>query len=195
MKKGRPTNPNSLRETAKSLTLDLGFKVEVGMVRTWIAKGYDLDNIENLKRSIKNQERQPPAMKQAKKLAAKKKKAEEQKPPEPPPLSPDIVEEELAKLQKDLLVAEDYDEARTIKTKISGVREVLKELREQKNYIRITDAIEAASMAAVASKAAWESLEDELPPQLEGLSAAQMKVKLRAFAQLKARELSEIFSV
>lgn len=191
---GKP-QPNSESAQAARLTDKLGFEVSRKMLKCWIAKGYDLGNIASLKRSIKNQERQPPAMKQAKKLTAKKKKAEEAKPPEPPPLNPDDVEGELAKLQKDLLVAEDYDEARTIKTKISGVREVLKELREQKNYIRITDAIEAASMAAVASKAAWESLEDELPPQLEGLSAAQMKVKLRAFAQLKSRELSEIFSV
>lgn len=190
---GKP-QPNSEAAQAARLTDKLGFEVSRKMLKCWIAKGYDLGNIASLQRSIKNQERQPPAMKQAKKLAAKKKKAEGQKPPETP-LNPDIVEEELATLQKKLLAAEDYDEARTIKTKISGVREVLKELREQKNYIRITDAIEAASLAAVASKSAWESIEDELPPQLEGLSAAQMKVKLRAFAQLKARELSEIFSV
>ena len=88
---GKP-QPNSEAAQAARLTDKLGFEVSRKMLKCWIAKGYDLTNIASLKRSIKNQERQPKAMKQAKKLAAKKQKEEEPKPPEPPPLNPDDVE-------------------------------------------------------------------------------------------------------
>ena len=60
-------------------------------------------------------------------------------------------------------------------------------------YILKTTAMEAASIAAVSSKAAWEGLEDDLPPMLEGLTAPKMKVKLRDYGRMKAKELSEIF--
>jgi len=198
----RKTDPNSEASRAKRLSEGLGFKVSRKMLQCWEAKGYPLDDISKLKRALKNQERQPKAMKQAKKKAAKD---SNQPAPTPAPEDPktpgegkildaDLIELELDKLQKELLIAQDYDEARTTKTKISGLREILKELREQRHFIRITEAIEAASIAAVASKAAWEAIEDELPPQLNGLTAPQMKVKLRDFARMKANELSEIFN-
>jgi transposase-like protein len=51
----------------------------------------------------------------------------------------------------------------------------------------------AAAYAAAANKAAWEEIEDSLPPLLEGLTAAQMKVKLRGYARKKCLEMAEIF--
>ena len=60
-------------------------------------------------------------------------------------------------------------------------------------FISKSAAIEAASIAAIASKTAWESLEDTLPPMLEGLPAPKMKMKLRDFGRMKSKELSEIF--
>jgi len=51
----------------------------------------------------------------------------------------------------------------------------------------------AAAYAAAANKAAWEEIEDSLPPLLEGLTAAQMKVKLRGYARQKCLEMAEIF--
>ena len=60
-------------------------------------------------------------------------------------------------------------------------------------YMLKSDAVEAASVAALASKTAWEGLEDEIPPMLEGLTAAKMKVKLRDYGRMKSNELAEIF--
>jgi len=63
----------------------------------------------------------------------------------------------------------------------------------KRNYMLASEAYAAGAMAAVASKAAWEGIEDELPPRLEGMTAAQMKTELRAYGHIKAKELSEVF--
>lgn len=60
-------------------------------------------------------------------------------------------------------------------------------------YILKSQAAEAGAKAAIASKTAWEGIEDELPPLLEGLPAPQMKLKLRDYGRMKAQELSELF--
>lgn len=182
----RPIDPNSEASEAARLTEELGFPVTRKMVTLWRRKDYPLGNIPELRRALKNQERRPPGLKDDP-------ANESLTPLDKKTLIAEDVEKELAKLQNNLLACDNYENARTINTQITGVRNVLKEMREQRHYIRITEAIQDAARAAVASKAAWEGIEDELPPRLEGLSAAQMKKELRIYGQLKSRELAEVF--
>jgi DNA-binding transcriptional MerR regulator len=184
----RPIDPNSEASEAARLTEQMGFRVTRKMVTLWRRKNYPLANIRELRRVLKNQERQPPGLNDEPVAESRAEPPEEKQ-----SLSAEDVEQELANLQRNLLGCNNYEDARTINTKITGVRNVLKELREQRHYIRIAEAIQDAARAAIASKSAWEGIEDELPPRLEGLSAAQMKKELRAYGQLKARELAEVF--
>lgn len=181
----RKPDPNSEASIAKRLSGELGISVTRKMLHVWKAKGYPLDDIDALKKALMNQERRPAGLTTSKPNSSPAKKS----------LSAEDVELELARLQRELLECDDYETARTINTKITGVRNVLKELREQRHYIRITEATNAASMAAVASKAAWEGLEDDLPPRLEGMTASQIKKELRDYGRVKAREIAETFGV
>ena len=60
-------------------------------------------------------------------------------------------------------------------------------------YILRSDAVKAGSRAGLASKHAWENIEDSLPPMLEGLTALQMKEKLRDYARSVNLELAAVF--
>lgn len=46
----------------------------------------------------------------------------------------------------------------------------------------------------MAAKQMWEEIEDALPPMLEGLTAAQMKEKLRGYARSRIMDLHEHFA-
>ena len=61
--KGRPTNPESIRQLAVKLTEQLGIPVTVGQVRYWRKKGYDLNDPDRLTRSLLNQKRPPKGLK------------------------------------------------------------------------------------------------------------------------------------
>lgn len=172
------------------LTKALGFEVTRKMVRVWTAKGYPLNDVDEIRRRLRNQERAPKATQPT--TAAERPEREGET--EAKPLDPLEVERELAKLQARMLAAEDYETARTLRTQIAGIRDVLKELREQGKYILRDVSTSEAMQAGAASRAAWEKIEDELPPMLDGLTAAQMKVKLRDFARSRCIELAEHFA-
>jgi hypothetical protein len=185
-----PAKPR--RETQAAAAVRLGKALGIGvtrqMVRKWKAKGYPLDDPEELGRCLWNQERRPKGLKRPKDLESV------------PAVRPDVegldqeqVEKELRELYEKLRDAEDYEEARTRRTQIAGVKDVLKELREQGRYILREEAAKSAAVAAMASKGKWEQIEDELPPMLEGLTALQMKEKLRPFARRVIMELAEVF--
>lgn len=52
----RPQDPNSIRAQAARLSTSLGTVVTSAQVRYWKKKGYDLDDAEKLKRSLRNQQ-------------------------------------------------------------------------------------------------------------------------------------------
>lgn len=189
---GKP-KPDSIRETAKRLTGEMGFPVSKRMVEEWKKKGYPLKDPKALERRLRNQEALPRGM--PKKKA--KPKPEASTPPETPTegrIEETRVERELGKLHADLLAAEDYETARTIKIKIEGVKKVLEELREAGRYVLKSETYKDASRAALAVRGELEKLEDGLPPLLEGLSALQMKAKIRDYSRGLMLELSRLFS-
>ena len=66
---------------------------------------------------------------------------------------------------------------------------------ERGKWILADDARAMGIRAGVASRGAWEALEDSLPPFLEGLEALAMKSRIREYVRMKCLELSEIFRV
>jgi hypothetical protein len=165
---------------ASRLSKEMGFEVTRAMVRVWKKKGYDLHDIEKLKARLMESERPPAGL--------RSKTADT--PDEP--MSGDL-EQQLATLQRDLITASDYETARRIKTKIAGLKELHRTQVEMGQFIPVTESMDAGARAATASKAAWEAIEDDLPPMLEGLTAAQMKKQLRDYARAKCFELANIF--
>ena len=206
---GRPRDPNSIRETAKRLTVELGFPVSPRMVETWKSKGYDLADPVKLAARLRNQKIMPRGSRgklprpetpkidetpPAKKTPAKPKEDPPEPPADKPPeLDETEVERELAKLKVDLLAAIDRDQAAMIRIQIQGVRDVLKELREQGRYILKADALKDGARAALSVRAELEKLEDALPPLLEGRTSLQMKSKIRDYARSAMLELNRVF--
>ncbi len=174
---------------AARLTMELGFPVTRKMVRVWQSKDYDLHDLVALKSVLRNQERSSlpadlPTLDDVPDVDL----------PNDKPLTPEAITKEIQKLERQLLTAPDYETARKIKTQISGMNEMLKVQKELGVLIPAADAIKAGAVAATASRQAWEGIEDELPPMLEGLTAAQMKAKLRDFARSKCKELADVFA-
>lgn len=174
--------PEGQHAAAARLTVEMGFPVTRAMVRVWKKKGHDLHDIEKLKSQLRESERPPAGLKA-------------DKPHDDLPSdTPDELEKQLGELQRDLIAAPDYETARKIKTKIGGLKELHRTQVEMGQFLPMTASMDAGARAAVASKAAWEAIEDDLPPRLEGLTAAQMKKELRDYARQKCTELSEIFN-
>jgi hypothetical protein len=174
----------SERIAAARLTSELGFEVTRQMVREWKKKKWALDR-DTLLAKIPNQERMPIGF--VKPVTAPRKILNDE--------VAATAEQDLQNLQAQLKGAGDYEEARTITTKIRGIQIVLKELRQQGTYILKSEAQAAGMKAGNASKQKWEKLEDDLPPLLEGKEAAQMKQIIRQLARERCSEMSQLFVV
>lgn len=168
---------------AADLSSKLGFPVSRKMVRTWKAKGYPLDDVAALTAKLCNQERSPLPKPTTPAIPGDSGDA----------LTPDEIDEKIRTLQQLLLDAKDYEVARTIKTQLSGMREIIKVQQERGVLMPTADAEDMLRVAGHASRQAAEKMEDDLPPMLEGLSASQMKTKIRHYVIAMNRELSEIF--
>ena len=180
-----------ITEAAVRLTASLKIEVTRGMVRSWRLRGLALDDPDKLRVQLMNSERPPRGLICMETTTSATTTATID--PELIAANPAELEKRLGELQALLLAAPDYETARTIKTKISGLKELHRAQVERGHYILATDAIQAGTQAAIASKSAWENLEDSLPPILEGLSAAKMKVIIRDYARVKCDELAAIF--
>jgi hypothetical protein len=180
--------PESQRQTADRLSRELGFPVTRDQVRGWVKRGFAIHDPAKLTHQLRMTERPPRGL-----LAVA---------PQPPatpsadtsaPLTPEQLDQRLTELQAALLGARDYESARTVRTQISGVREMFRIQTDRSLYILRTAAASDAAQAATASVAAWENLEAELPPRLEGMTSPAMAKELREFSRLKCRELAELF--
>jgi DNA-binding transcriptional MerR regulator len=175
-----PAKGPSQEALAADLSTKLGFPVSRKMVRTWKTKGYPLDDVAALTAKLRNQERSPLPKPADPNVSGDSGDA----------LTPDEIDDKIRTLQQLLLDAKDYEVARTIKTQLSGMREIIKVQQERGVLMPTADAEAAGRLAGQASRQAWEKIEDELPPMLEGLTAAQMKSKLRDYARARCLELS-----
>lgn len=142
------------------------------------AAGVNLEDSEAVKKYIRNSQR-----------------ADAGKESEPsPPITAEDLDGQIAELKEKLLAALEKREAETIDIKIRGLGRIQSMLRDQGKYILADDAEAEGMRFGLAAKRQWEDIEDSLPPILEGLSALQMKTKLREFAAAQILELHEFFT-
>lgn len=183
---GKPSSTSN-RAIAARLTVALNRIVTEKCVKVWRANGYPLDDIPELEKRLRNQERAP----------KKIKPPEDPDTPKPPgdDDTPEIlnIEAELQKLQSKLILAEDYEAARTIRVQIAGVRDVLKSLREQGHYVTKESQIREGMATGQAIKSLVLKIPAELPQQLVGLDypAAVEKCEDYAFGILTSLAESE----
>lgn len=184
--------PGSQQSEAARLSDELGVPIDRETVRRLKAKGIDLHDLDAVKHAFAMMERSP--------LSKKKKDAPDSSGiadvdlPTDGALTPDKIDARLNALQRELLHAIDYETARKVRTQIAGIKDLIKVETERGTLMATSDAQSAAMRAGAASRAAWEKLEADLPPMLEGLNALQMASKLRDYGRLKSKELSEHFT-
>ena len=172
----RPKHPESERSLAARLSVALNRVVTRDCIREWKEKGYPLDDIPALEKRLRNQERAP------------KKTPAPADPDQPPPPKDDDtpetlnIESELQKLQRKLVNAADYEDARTLRVQIAGVRDVLKSLREQGHYVTKESQIREGMATGQTIKALVLKIPAELPQQLVGLDYPDAVQKCEDYA-------------
>lgn len=166
----------------------MGFVVTREMIRSWKRKGRDLMDVPKLKRDLRNQERQP---KGAKATAAEESDSEDVvtiPPDEPTDLM--SIDAELRSLQKKLIAAQDYDSARTIRTQIAGVKDVIKTLREQGYYVTQESQMRRGILIGQTIKSLVLKIPAELPQMVIGLEYADAVLKCEDYAYSILTELA-----
>lgn len=169
----------SQQKIADRLSESLGFPVTRDMVRQWVKKGYDIDDVESLRFDLNQQQRVPLGM--------------DDEQVDTTPVEASELAAQIEELRVQILAAKDKKTAETIKIKILAMGSIQRQLIEQGKYILKDDAQSAGMAAGVASRGAWEKIAADLPPMLEGLTALQMVPKLRDYARAQCLELAEHF--
>lgn len=188
--KSNNLKPGSIASEAARLTIALKFLVTPDMIRWWRKKEYPLDDTDALLKRIKNQERGGPS--KAKAHPASKAPT----PPAPPasPASPiDIdIEGEMKQLQNRLINAESYDEARTIRMQIAGIRDVLKSLVEMEFYVTRESQVRDGLLISQAIRGEILKIPARLPQALVGLDYPAAVQKCEEFADHILAQLYDV---
>ena len=181
---GKPQDTSN-RAIAARLSIELGRIVTEKCIKVWRVKGYDLTDIPALRKAIANQERGPKKIKPAVSPDEPEKLAEE------PATDHLDVEYELKQLQRRLIQADSYEDARTIRMQIAGVRDVLKSLREQGHYVTKESQIREGMATGQTIKSLVLKIPAELPQQLVGLDYPDAVTKCEDYAYSILTALSE----
>lgn len=179
---GKPSD-KSLRAIAARLTIALDRVVTEKCVKVWRSKNYPLDDPVALEKKLLNQERAP----------KKRRPSSKNLPPDTPPIAGDEqpeppatehidIEHELKQLQRKLLKAKYYEDARTIRMQIAGVRDVLKSLREQLYYVTKESQIRDGMATGQAIKALVLKIPSELPQMIVGLDYPDIVAKCEDYS-------------
>lgn len=99
-------------------------------------------------------------------------------------------------LERQAMEAIDYNEARFIRTKIQSLKEILQLQILNGDYEHKDEVVSDFTKIGHALKASITAMQSDMPGMLEGLSAAQMKTKIKArgyqlMAELKMIEQNE----
>jgi hypothetical protein len=182
----RPTSATSERSIAARLTAELGIVVTRKCIQEWTKKGYPLDDTAALKRKLRNQERQ----RKPEAPAAEPDESLDDEQDEAAPTASLDIDAELKTLQSKLILAGDYEEARTIRTQIAGVKDVLKALREQSYYVTQESQIRRGLAVGQAIKSLVLKIPAELPQMIIGLEYADAVAKCEDYAYSILTELA-----
>ena len=180
---GKPS-PTSVRAIAARLSIELGRAVTSKAVKVWRQKGYPLDDPVALEARIKNQERGPKKTgNQVDPVDPEESESADELEGDSEPSYFDI-EKELRALQKKLLDAKFYEDARTIRIQIAGIRDILKSLREQGYYVTKESQLRDGLATGQAIKSLVLKIPAELPQMIIGLDYADAVAKCLADGEI-----------
>jgi len=121
----------------------------------------------------------------------------DKKPEVDPSTDLEVSDLDMENLKRDLLNAKDYDEARFIGTKIKGLKEHMQLSIIEGDHLPKHEVVTDHRRIAAGMSSGLDSLCHELPAVCEGLTAAQMKGKIKlkteAIKRLLSDETSELY--
>ncbi len=151
------------------------YKVNQDWISKAKARGIDIHDKEAIRAAILSQSKRPPAWSNGCWW--------DEKPEDDPIISEDLTsketEDQIKALEKQALAATDYDGSRFIRTKIQSLKELLQLQILAGDYVHKDDVVADITRIGFGAGALLEQLTSDLPAMLEGLTAAQMKVKIR----------------
>jgi hypothetical protein len=156
----------SERAAAARLTKELGVTVGRSSIRWWKSKGYDLNDVENLKHALRNQERNPLRVKPTTTTPAARSQPRAELPPIDPTAS---LADSIDRIKELLLAATDYETARTYKVQLEGLKAAFFIYKEQALYVTKASQEEAGIRAGQHIKHAVQRVASELPQTVVGL--------------------------
>lgn len=160
----------------------MGQDVTRGQVRWWKEKGYDLTDVAKLRKSLRNQERAP----------SKAKLPVDPNRPPPDEIDPESIPAELKKLEGLLINAPDYEDARMIRAKITGLKDAFNLHVSMGNYITKESQERDGLKAGQVIKQQIAKIHAELPQQVVGLDYPEALRKCEDFAHGLLASISEI---
>ena len=145
--------PESDRQIAERLSEQLDFPVTRACVRYWRKRSFDLSNPEKLRHQLRNLQRVRPGMKRT----------------TPPSDSiPAPVPRTISELETALISAPDFETARTISTKLAGLKNAFRLRGEMSLYVSRESVRRDAQLVEKVFRAVLQKMAAELPQQIIG---------------------------
>jgi hypothetical protein len=176
--KSQPDSENSI---AARLTQQLGREVTRQCVREWKKKGWDLTKPAQIEKRLRMQERAPKRIRPAVDPAAEEAEPEDDGSP-PPEIEPDLIGPEIAKLQKKLTRAKDYEESRTITSQLAGLKHAFALHKEMGLYVTRESQERIGLRDGQFIKQLILKIPSELPQMLVGLDYPDALQKCEQYA-------------
>ena len=145
--------------------------------------GVDIYNLDEVRTAILNQPNRPRQWSSGCPL--------DDKPEDPVEFDGDA-KSNIAKLEEQALASADYNQSRYIRTKIQSLKELLQLQVLAGDYVHKDEVFADYTMIGNALKASIVRMQSDLPGMLEGLTAPQMKVRLKERGHQLMGELAQL---
>jgi len=181
-KRGRPKKPDSQAAIAVRLSEALGMKINRDHVKDWISRGWDLDDIEGLRHKLRQRRQQP-----------KKETSnddDENFAADITDISAEEIPAEISKLESALIAAPDFETARTISTKLAGLKNAFRLHCEMGQYITKESVERDALRVGHVFKQMILKIPAELPQMIIGLEYAEAVKRCEDYAYAILKEVS-----
>lgn len=186
----RPVDPNSERSIAAMLTKELQREVTQKTVQHLKKKGVDISDPAAVEKAFRNQERSP------QKISTTTQDPDDddsnQDPQDFPDILADQIPDEIKKLEVKLINAADYEEARTVSTQLTGLKNAFRLHVEMGQYVTRESQEREGLHAGQVIKQMIMRIPSELPQALVGLEYPDAVKKCEEFAHSMLLEMSEL---
>ena len=185
-------NKETIAQAAERLTIELGRNVTSDCVREWRKKGFDLSDTDSLMAKLRNQKRMPKKIKPQIDDSESDDDESNQDPQDFPDILADQIPDEIKKLESKLIGARDYEEARTVSTQLTGLKNAFRLHVEMGQYVTRESQEREGLHAGQVIKQMIMRIPSELPQALVGLEYPDAVKKCDEFAYSMLLEMSEL---